>query len=242
MTNNLTETVSHIAVNGSNDLELSLQLTEIQKSTLNRLSELFLCGGNVEAIDSRDFITETISKYDDYYSLINELNNISIALAELMYLREFKGKDATPININRFSFEIFNNGRVPQPESAITFAIAILVEGIQNNSLDEHAWHKIGRLEAAYHHALLVQSSIFSKVQNFNDDDINAYIDYEIHKAESEIREQIRELLTQKDKQHRIKMHVTNWIKGNICTPSSDLKKYLNRLIAEERYLMDFHY
>lgn len=242
MTNNLVETVSCIAVNGTKNFELSLQLTAIQKSTLNRLSELFLCGGNIEAADSKDFVAEIIDKYKSCDNLVYELNSISIALAELMYVREFKGKDATPININRFSFEIFNSGRAPQPESAITLAICILVEGIKNNALDEQTWHNIGQLEAVYHHALLVQSSIFAKVQNFKDDETNAYVDYEIHNAENEIREQIRVLLPQKDKQHRIKMHLTNWIKDNICTPSSDLKKYLNRLIAEERYLMDFRY
>ena len=82
---------------------------------------------------------------------------------------------------------------------------------------------------------------LFSKVNSFKDDAVNSYVDFEIHQAENKLRQLIRELLPQKDKQHRLKMHLNNWIKENICIPKTDPKKYLDRLIAEERYLLNYY-
>ena len=49
--------------------------------TIDRLSELFLYGGNIEAADSKDFVAEIIDKYKSCDNLVYELNSISIALA-----------------------------------------------------------------------------------------------------------------------------------------------------------------
>lgn len=235
------ELIKNITINGISKLETEYQLTSFQKTTLSRLSELFQCGENIKEEDTLYFIDETLEKYKTENCLLNDINNLSIALSELMYLKEFKGKDATPINIQRFSFEIFDSGNCVQPEAAIILAIKILIEQFEGKQFNEEQCLTVGKLESAYHHAILLQSTIFSKVNNFNDDAINAYVDFEIHQSESELRKFIRELLPQKGKQHRLKMHLNNWIKENICVPKTDLKKYLDRLIAEERYLLNYY-
>ena len=228
------ELIKHIIFNGISKLETEYLLTSLQKTTLIRLSELFQCGENIKEEDA-------LEKYKTESCLLTDINNLSIALSELMYLKEFKGKDAIPINIQRFSFEICESGNCVQPEAAIILAIETMIVGIKSKKVNDEMWLLVGQFESAYHHAILVQTTVFSKVNNFKDDAVNAYVDFEIHQAENKLRQLIRELLAQKGKQHRLKMHLNNWIKENICVPKTDPKKYLDRLIAEERYLLSYY-
>jgi len=235
------ELIKHIIFNGISKPETEYLLTSLQKTTLIRLSELFQCEDNIKEEDALDFIEDTLEKYKTESCLLTDINNLSIALSELMYLKEFKGKDAIPINIQRFSFEICESGNCVQPEAAIILAIETMIEGIKSKKVNDAMWLLVGQFESAYHHAILVQTTVLSKVNNFKDDAVNAYIDYEIHQVENELRQFIREILPQKDKQHRLKMHLNNWIKDRIGNPQTKTKKYLDRLIAEERYLLNYY-
>lgn len=224
------------------ELNALSQLTDVQSIT--KLIELFkIDSTSLDAEEVEELVPlieqNCINKTEHYAEIIND---ISIALSELMYLRHSVDKAQNPIDIKRFCAELLERGLVIHPTTSLIAALNYVYRAIQTNTLSHKDVFRIGELVQSARLGHMCWQLIDSNAVQFNPVVKNSEASAKYQELEPVIRKQVHIVLTKEPEVKQLGSRVKKWLQqetGDQFILDDAPNKWFKRIIDEEKYFFD---
>jgi len=218
--------------------------TGINSSVIYRLVELFKIYST--SIDPEELpeLTQKVELActDNPERYVENINDISIAISELMFLRYSLDKPKNPIDIQRFCSELIERALIISPVMPLIAAFHYLYKSTTTEAFTNEMSFRIGELQQSAVLAKMCMQIIDSNASQFNDVVKDGNVSLIYQELEPKIRGQVRVVLTNEPDCKQVGARVTKWLKETMNDPfimDEAPKKWFKRLISEEKYFFE---
>lgn len=121
----------------------------IDSSTVHSLVELFRIDSKLLDLEELIELTQKVEQIcnEESECYVENINGISIAISELIFLRYTFDKTKSPIDIQRFSNELVERGFVIHPVTPLLAAFHYLFIATNTRVFSNNTLHRIGELK-----------------------------------------------------------------------------------------------
>lgn len=216
----------------------------IDSSTVHSLVELFRIDSKLLDLEELIELTQKVEQVcnEESECYVENINGISIAISELIFLRHTFDKTKSPIDIQRFSNELVERGYVIHPVTPLLAAFHYLFIATNTRVFSNNTLHRIGELKQSANLARMSMEIIYSNASKFNNVVKDGNIAPMYKKLESEIKNQVGVLLTNEPECKQVVARMTKWLKEKTNDPfilDDAPKKWFKRIVHEEKYFFE---
>tara|TARA_R110000737_G_scaffold320608_1_gene332226 strand:+ start:470 stop:1237 length:768 start_codon:yes stop_codon:yes gene_type:complete len=216
----------------------------IDISTINSLVDEFkkqCVGMDVEELTE---FSQTVEQACDNQSerYTESINDILAAISKLMFLRNSLDKSKNPMDIQRFCSELIERALIIPPVIPLLAAFHYIFIATNTEIFSNNMSFRLGELHQSAKLAGMCINIIDSNASQFNDVVKEGNVSPIYRKLESEIKNQVRVLLTNEPDCKQVGARITKWLKettNNQFILDNAPKKWFKRLIDEEKYFFE---
>ncbi|MDC3190577.1 hypothetical protein NQU96_12550 [Pseudoalteromonas elyakovii] len=236
----------HQSVDWQNDFKSQLnKFYELSDcNVIFRLIELFQIDS--QSVDSEEIeelaqiIWQTCESGNEQY--VEIINDVSIAISELLYLRHSIKKPKNQIDIKRFCSELIERGLVIHPVVPLIAALQYVYKAIQVNAFSYVKSFRIGELVQTARLAQMCWQVIDSNASQYNPTVKDVNIPQQYQELEPAIRKQVHIILTDAPHAKQLSAKVKKWLQNEtnnkfIMDDAPD--KWFKRIVSEEKYFFE---
>ncbi|MDX2370851.1 MAG: hypothetical protein QNK36_21025 [Colwellia sp.] len=218
--------------------------SSINSVTIHKLVELFKI---YSASTDPEVLTELTQKVEQACKnksecYVENINDISTAISNLMFLRYCSDKPKNPIDIQRFCLELIERGLVIDSVIPLLAALHYLFVAKNTGIFSNNASYRTGELQQSAILARMCEEIIHSNALRFNEVVKNGEVALIYRELEPKIKNQVRVLLKNEPECKQVGAKVTKWLKetsNNQFILDNAPKKWFKRLIDEEKYFFE---